>query len=142
MSTVLDAKQIQTILPHRYPFLMVDRVLEMDDVGHVVAEKFVSANEPCFTGHFPGEPIFPGVLQLEALAQTAGILVNRVYGAPGEVAYYLGLDGVRFRRLVRPGDILRLEANLIKRRGSMVKMKGVATVDGAVCCEAEMLLGK
>jgi beta-hydroxyacyl-ACP dehydratase FabZ len=106
-----------------------------------VGLKNVSASEPWFEGHFPGQPVFPGVLQLEAMAQTAGILLNKITKADGKVAYYLGVDKAKFRRIVKPGDQLRLELKLLRLRMGMARMAGRALVDGELACEAEMMFG-
>ncbi len=115
--------------------------MECNDKDWIVGLKNVSANEPCFQGHFPGMPIFPGVLQLEAMAQTAGILLNKVTKADGKVSYYLGVDKAKFRRMVVPGDQIRMEIKFLKLRMGMAKVKGQAFVDGELACEAEMMFG-
>jgi beta-hydroxyacyl-ACP dehydratase FabZ len=141
MGTVYEAKDILNILPHRHPFLLVDRIVECNDKDWIVGIKNVAANEPCFQGHFPGLPIFPGVLQLEAMAQTAGLLLNKLLGSEGRVAFYLGVDKAKFRRTVVPGDQLRIEIRFLKMRLGMARVSGRALVDGEVACEAEMLFG-
>lgn len=141
MSTVLEAKDIMNILPHRHPFLLVDRIIECNDKDWIVGIKNVAANEPCFQGHFPGLPIFPGVLQLEAMAQTAGILLNTLVGSSGRVSYYLGVDQAKFRRIVVPGDQMRMEIKLLKMRMGMAKVSGRTLVDGELACEANMMFG-
>ena len=141
MSTIYDAKDIQKILPHRHPFLLVDRIVECNDKDWIVGIKNVAANEPCFQGHFPGMPVFPGVLQLEAMAQTAGILLNKLLGSEGKVAFYLGVDKAKFRRMVMPGDQLRIEIKLLKMRLGMARVAGRALVEGELACQAEMLFG-
>ena len=141
MATIYDSKDILGILPHRHPFILVDRIVECNDVDWIVGIKNVAANEPCFQGHFPGMPIFPGVLQLEAMAQTAGILLNKVLKSEGKVAYYLGVDGAKFRRMVVPGDQLRMEIKFLKLRLGMAKVEGRALVDGELACEATMMFG-
>jgi 3-hydroxyacyl-[acyl-carrier-protein] dehydratase len=133
---LMDVNQIKTILPHRYPFLLVDRIVELDAGKRVVGIKNVSANEPFFQGHFPGEPIMPGVLILEALAQVSCVLVLRDLGIPGSIALFTGADNVAWRRRVVPGDQLRLEAEVDKLRVPFGRMKAKATVDGEVACEA------
>ncbi len=136
---VLDAVGIQNILPHRYPFLLVDRIVELTPMERVVGIKNVTQNEPFFPGHFPGHPIMPGVLILEAMAQTGGIMLLNTQENPGEkLAYFTGLDKVKFRKPVRPGDQLRLELELVKFRLSVCKMTGKAYVDGNLVCEAEL----
>ena len=141
MNTVLEAKDILNILLHRHPFLLVDRIVECNNKDWIVGIKNVAANEPCFQGHFPGLPIFPGVLQLEAMAQTAGILLNTVVGSAGKVSYYLGVDQAKFRRMVVPGDQMRMEIKLLRLRMGMAKVAGRTLVDGELACEAEMMFG-
>ena len=141
MATIYDSKEFLGILPHRHPFILVDRIVECNDKDWIVGIKSVAANEPCFQGHFPGMPIFPGVLQLEAMAQTAGILLNKVMGAEGKIAFYLGVDGAKFRRMVVPGDQLRIEIKFLKLRMGMAKVAGRALVDGELACEATMMFG-
>ena len=141
MSTIYDAKDILKILPHRHPFLLVDRIVECNDKDWIVGIKNVAANEPCFQGHFPGMPVFPGVLQLEAMAQTAGILLNKLLGSEGKVAFYLGVDKAKFRRMVMPGDQLRIEIKLLKMRLGMARVAGRALVEGELACQAEMFFG-
>ena len=137
----VDSAEIERLLPHRYPFLLVDRIVALEEDRRIVGIKNIAANEPCFQGHFPGMPIFPGVLQLEAMAQTAGILLNKVLGAEGKVSYYLGVDKAKFRRLVIPGDQLRMEIKILKLRMGMAKVEGKALVHGELACEAEMMFG-
>ena len=141
MSTIYDAKDILNILPHRHPFLLVDRIVECNDKDWIVGIKNVAANEPCFQGHFPGMPVFPGVLLLEAMAQTGGILLNKLLGSEGKVSFYLGVDKAKFRRMVVPGDQLRIEIKLLKMRLGMARVAGRALVEGEVACQAEMLFG-
>ncbi|MCC6572614.1 MAG: UDP-3-O-[3-hydroxymyristoyl] N-acetylglucosamine deacetylase [Planctomycetes bacterium] len=130
----LDIQGVLKVAPHRYPFLMVDRVLECEGT-HVVGIKNVTYNEPCFAGHFPGRPIFPGVLQIEALAQVGGLLVLRKPEHAGKLAFFTSVDEVKFRRLVVPGDQLMLEAELLRDRRGFAEIKARATVDGELCCE-------
>ena len=141
MATIYDSKDILGILPHRFPFILVDRIVECNDTDWIVGLKNVSSNEPFSQGHFPGMPIFPGVLQLEAMAQTAGILLNKITKADGKISYYLGVDKAKFRRLVQPGDQLRMEIKLLRMRMGMARMSGRALVDGELACEAEMMFG-
>lgn len=131
-------REITKILPHRYPFLLVDRVVEVEPGKRVRAYKNVSANEPFFNGHFPGLPVMPGVLQIEALAQTAAMLTLGMEGfdPAKQVAYLMSMDGVKFRRLVEPGDRLDLEVEMETFRRGIMKVKGRATVDGERACEA------
>ena len=136
----LNIDEILKLLPHRYPILLVDRVLECDDESRIVAIKNVSANEPYFQGHFPGLPIMPGVLQLEAMAQTAGVLVNRFLGEEGGgVPFFMAIDKARFRSIVKPGDQMRIEIDIIKKRSRTVKVQGKVFVDGKVASEAELM---
>ncbi|MBE7453804.1 MAG: 3-hydroxyacyl-ACP dehydratase FabZ [Kofleriaceae bacterium] len=139
LTAPLSIERIQELLPHRYPFLLVDRVLELDD-AHVVALKNVSVNEPFFAGHFPGTPVMPGVLQLEAMAQAGGILAQRLvdFDPRTQVMLFLSIDAAKFRRPVVPGDQLRIEVVPL-RKGKIFKMKGVCTVDGQVTSSAELL---
>lgn len=141
METIYSSHDILSILPHRYPFILVDRIVECNDKDWIVGLKNVSANEPFSQGHFPGMPIFPGVLQLEAMAQTAGILLNKLTKADGKISYYLGVDKAKFRRMVLPGDQIRMEIKLLRLRMGMAKMAGRALVDGELACEAEMMFG-
>lgn len=137
--SALSARDIAAILPHRFPFLLVDRVRHVD-VDKIVAIKNVSWNEPFFQGHFPGMPIMPGVLIVEAMAQTGGILAARTsdFDPEKQVMFFMAMDKVKFRKPVTPGDQLVLEIVPL-RRGKVWKMKGTATVDDAVVCSAEFL---
>ena len=137
--TVTD---IMKFLPHRYPFLLVDRIVEMDPPQRIVGLKNVTINEPFFQGHFPGAPVMPGVLMLEAMAQVAGVMIYR--DMPDEekcrkLIYFTGVDSAKFRRPVVPGDQLRIEMELLNRRNSFGKMAGRATVDGKVAAEATVM---
>ena len=125
--------------PHRYPFLLVDRILELDEGKRVVGIKNVTINEPFFQGHFPGHPIMPGVLIVEAMAQVGGMLMlGSLQDPDSKVVYFTSLDNVKFRKPVKPGDQLRFELDVIQTRGPLCKMHGVARVDGDVVCEADM----
>ncbi len=135
----LTLDEIMRLLPHRYPFLMVDRVLECDDQKRIVAIKNVTANEPYFQGHFPGAPVMPGVMQLEAMAQTGGILLMRIGGIAHIIPYFMAIDRAKFRRVVRPGDQMRIEAEIIQIRSKAMKFRGSITVDGAAVSEAELM---
>jgi len=138
-TTVLGIEEIMKVLPHRYPFLLVDRILELEEGKRVVGIKNVTINEPFFQGHFPGHPIMPGVLIVEAMAQVGGMLMLGSIAEPAsQVVYFTSLNNVKFRRPVKPGDQLRLELELVHMRGAVCKMQGVARVDGDVVCEAEM----
>jgi 3-hydroxyacyl-[acyl-carrier-protein] dehydratase len=134
----LEAAEIMAILPHRYPFLLVDRVVELEPGKRAVGLKQVSANEPQFTGHFPGRPIMPGVLMVEALAQTAGIAVLTLDEYRGKLGLFAGIDDCRFKRMVVPGDTLRLEVTVEKLRGMFGRVRAVASVDGEVAVEATL----
>ena len=138
-SQVLGIEEIMKVLPHRYPFLLVDRVLEIDAGKRIVGIKNVTINEPFFQGHFPGHPIMPGVLIIEAMAQVGGMLLMGAVPDPEKkVVYFTSLNNVKWRRPVKPGDQLRFELELLQVRGMMCKMQGVAKVDGEVVAEAEM----
>jgi len=136
----LDIGAIMQHLPHRYPFLLVDRVLDLEPRRRVVGIKNVSINEPFFQGHFPGHPIMPGVLIIEAMAQAGGmLLMEELQTRDDKVVYFMALDNVKFRRPVLPGDQLRSEVEMIQLRSRTCRLKGVAYVDGQVVAEAEML---
>jgi UDP-3-O-[3-hydroxymyristoyl] N-acetylglucosamine deacetylase/3-hydroxyacyl-[acyl-carrier-protein] dehydratase len=137
--TVIGIEEIMRVIPHRYPFLLVDRILEIEAGKRVVGLKNVTINEPFFQGHFPGHPIMPGVLIIEAMAQVAGVLLLGAMSEPqNKVVYFTTLNNVKWRRPVKPGDQLRFELELLQVRGSVAKMSGVARVDGEVVAEAEM----
>ena len=135
----IDIKEIMKTIPHRYPFLLIDKVVEMEEGKRAVAIKNVTINEPFFQGHFPGHPIMPGVLICEALAQVGVVMALRVPANEGKLVYFAGIDKVRFRKLVIPGDQLRLEVETIWMRGSLGKMSGKATVDGELAVEGEFM---
>jgi UDP-3-O-[3-hydroxymyristoyl] N-acetylglucosamine deacetylase/3-hydroxyacyl-[acyl-carrier-protein] dehydratase len=136
MYTIED---IMKVLPHRYPFLLVDRILEIEEKKRIVGLKNVTINEPFFQGHFPGHPIMPGVLIIEAMAQVGGmLLLGSVPDPDTKVVYFMSLDNVKFRRPVKPGDQLRFELDVVQLRGTVVKMRGVGKVDGEVVVEADM----
>jgi beta-hydroxyacyl-ACP dehydratase FabZ len=141
MKSELDIQEIMEMLPHRYPFLLVDRVLELIPDDKIVALKNVTINEPFFQGHFPGKPVMPGVLIIEALAQAGGILAYMT--APPEkrnrLIYFMGMDKVRFRKMVLPGDQIIFEAKILKFRSKVAKMSGTATVDDQLVAEAELM---
>ncbi|HLS09905.1 3-hydroxyacyl-ACP dehydratase FabZ [Lentibacillus sp.] len=134
----MDIEQIKETIPHRYPFLLVDKVTEVEEGKRVVGLKNVTANEPFFQGHFPDYPVMPGVLIVEALAQTGAIGVLGIEENQGKIGFLAGLDKCRFKRQVKPGDQLQLEVEIIRLKGPVGKGKGVATVDGEVACEAEI----
>ncbi len=133
----LDIQGILRVAPHRYPFLMVDRVLEADG-NHAVGVKNVSYNEPCFTGHFPGRPVFPGVLQIEALAQIGGLLVLQKPEHKGKLAFFTSVESVKFRRVVVPGDQILLEATVLRERRGLAEVEARASVNGEMCCEGTL----
>jgi UDP-3-O-[3-hydroxymyristoyl] N-acetylglucosamine deacetylase / 3-hydroxyacyl-[acyl-carrier-protein] dehydratase len=138
-TTVLNIEEIMKVLPHRYPFLLVDRILELEEGKRVVGLKNVTINEPFFQGHFPGHPIMPGVLIVEAMAQVGGMLMLGSISEPdSKVVYFTSLDNVKFRKPVKPGDQLRFELDVVQIRGPLCKMHGVARVEGDVVCEADM----
>ncbi len=133
----LDIVEIMRILPHRYPFLLIDRVVEMERKQRIVAIKNVTINEPHFVGHWPNQPVMPGVLMVEAMAQTGGaLLLTEIEDRDQKVMYFTGIENARFRRPVTPGDQLRIEVKVLNWRSRMVKMAGVITVEGKVACDA------
>jgi 3-hydroxyacyl-[acyl-carrier-protein] dehydratase len=134
---MININEIKNILPHRYPFLLIDRVISLEKSKSAVGIKNVSANEQFFEGHFPGNPIMPGVLIVEALAQTAGILANISAEKKYKGVFFMSIERAKFRKPVVPGDQLRLEVELIKQRNTVQKFSGVAKVDDAVVAEAE-----
>ncbi len=135
----LDIDAIREILPHRYPFLLVDRIEELE-TERVVGIKNVTVNEPFFAGHFPDYPVMPGVLIIEAMAQVAGVLVlSGIPDRKNKLVKLAGVDGAKFRKPVRPGDRLRMEMKVLRSRPAMAKVSGTATVDGVVVAEAEIL---
>ena len=135
----LDVLAIQALLPHRYPFLLVDRILELEDAKRIVGIKNVTANEQFFQGHFPGQPIMPGVLLLEVMAQVGGVLARKSAAGKGRPTVFLtGIDKAKFRRPVVPGDQLRVEVEVVRRKDPFWKMTGQILVESALVCEAEM----
>ena len=136
----LDIKQILDHLPHRYPMLLVDRVIDMVPGKSIHAIKNVSINEPFFMGHFPGQPVMPGVLIVEAMAQVGGVLLLNAQTDPTKfLVFFTGIDNVRFRKVVQPGDQLRFEVEMLKFRRAMCKMAGKAYVNDELVCEAELM---
>jgi len=137
---IVDINEIMSLLPHRYPFLFIDRLIEMERMKRVVAIKNVTINEPFFVGHFPNFPIMPGVLIIEAIAQAgAALLLTEVPDRASKLMVFTSIDNARFRRPVVPGDQLRIEVTVLNWRTSAVKMRGIATVDGKVACEATVM---
>jgi 3-hydroxyacyl-[acyl-carrier-protein] dehydratase len=137
--SLMDIREIEELLPHRYPFLLVDRILEMGD-DYIVGIKNVTMNEPHFTGHFPKYPVMPGVLIVEAMAQVAGVFVlKRMENRDDKLVFLATIDSAKFRRPVIPGDQLRLSVKFLKMKPSVVKIHCEATVDGAIAAEAEMV---
>jgi len=136
---LLSTAEIQQAIPHRWPFLLVDRVVEEDrERGYIHAQKGVTATEWFFQGHFPQMPVMPGVLQVEALAQTLGIYVGRLEQYAGQLGLFAGIDGCRFRRVVQPGDTLDLEVTMTKLGRRLAKAHAIASVDGEVACETDI----
>jgi beta-hydroxyacyl-ACP dehydratase FabZ len=137
---MMDVRKILDILPHRYPFLLVDRIVEVEGTQRIVGLKNVTINDPFFQGHFPGHPVMPGVLIVEAMAQTGGmLLLEQIADRDRKVVYFMALDNVKFRKPVVPGDQLRMEVVMLQFRGKIARMKGTALVDGQVATEAEMM---
>jgi 3-hydroxyacyl-[acyl-carrier-protein] dehydratase len=135
----LDVRRVMAALPHRYPMLLVDRVESLDPEKGIVAIKAVSVNEPFFQGHFPGYPVMPGVLIVEALAQSGAVLMSKSLDVDvaGKAIFFISLDNCRFRSPVRPGDVIRLHVQVLRARGDLFKFKGVAKVGDKVAAEAE-----
>lgn len=143
-TNILNIEEILEFLPHRFPFLLVDRVLDFEKGKFLRAIKNVSFNEPFFQGHFPGNPIFPGVLILEAMAQATGILAFKSSGklSLGELYYFAAIDQARFKRPVYPGDQMILKVTFMKERRGVARFNGIATVDNEVACEASMMCAR
>lgn len=140
--SVMDVNEILGILPHRYPFMLVDRITEMNvEEQAIVGYKNLTFNEPFFQGHFPGEPIMPGVMQLEAMAQVSGILLNKVNDMEGKIAYFMSIDKAKFRRKVVPGDVLRMEIRVTRMRSRMAVVEGKAYVGDELASQAELMFG-
>ncbi|MFC0060259.1 MULTISPECIES: 3-hydroxyacyl-ACP dehydratase FabZ [Vibrio] len=136
----MDIMEIQSLLPHRYPFLLLDRVTDFEEGKYLIGLKNVSFNEPQFQGHFPQLPVFPGVLILEAMAQATGLLAFKTFGEPkeNELYYFASVDQAKFRKPVSPGDQMIIEVELLKNRRGIAMFNGVAKVDGEVVCSAEL----
>lgn len=140
--SVMEVTEIMEILPHRYPFQMVDRIIELDmESGRVVGIKNVTNNEPYFQGHFPGNPVMPGVLQMEAMAQVAGVMLNSRDGNKGKTAYFMSMNKVKFRKMVIPGDQLRIEVEPLRIRSRMATVQGKAYVGENLVSQAELTFG-
>jgi len=135
----LDINQIKKLLPHRYPFLLVDRVLECEPKKRIVAIKNVTVNEEFFNGHFPAKPVMPGVLIIESMAQAAGLLMLSEGEFEGKIPYFTGIDNARFRRTIVPGDQIVMEIEVMRLRGNVGRVKAVAKVDNQVATEAELM---
>ncbi|MEI6563637.1 MAG: 3-hydroxyacyl-ACP dehydratase FabZ [bacterium] len=135
----MDIQEIMKLLPHRYPFLLVDRIIECDEQRRIVGIKNVTINEPFFQGHFPGVPVMPGVLQIEAMAQTGGILINRISNAGERVPFFMSIDKAKFRRVVKPGDQMRIEIDIITHKTKVARFVGKVLVDGELASEAELM---
>jgi len=138
-AVTLDINQIQQILPHRYPFLLIDRITGMEPGKRVTALKSVTMNEPYFAGHFPGHPVMPGVLVVEAMAQAGGLLIMREFEPNSKLVLFTGIDKCKFRKQVTPGDQLRIEVTVLNWRSRAVKMGGNITVDGKLVCDATVM---
>jgi len=136
---VLDNVEVQKILPHRYPFLMVDRIIGFEGVTKCTGVKLVTINEPYFQGHFPGHPIMPGVLQLEAMAQVASVLLLRMPGNEGKIGYFLSANNVKWRKPVLPGDVLMIETEVLKAKRGIGQAVGRCSVNGQVVSEADLM---
>src|ERR1700710_2740729 len=138
--TTMDIVEIMSLLPHRYPFLLIDRVIEMERKKRLVAIKNITINDPQFQGHFPDYPIMPGVLMVEAIAQAGGALIlTEIPDRDNKLMVFTGIDAAKFRRPVVPGDQVRIEVKILNRRSSAVRMQGTATVEGKVVCEATVM---
>lgn len=132
-------EEIKEVIPHRYPFLLIDRILEVEEGKRAVGLKNVTVNEPFFNGHFPEYPVMPGVLIVEALAQVGAFAILKKEENRGKLAFFAGIDNCRFKEQVKPGDTLRLEVEIVRLRGPVGKGKAVATVDGKLVCETEVM---
>lgn len=135
----ISIEEIMNTLPHRYPMLLVDRIIECDDAKRIVGIKNLTMNEAFFQGHFPGHPVMPGVLQLEAMAQVGGVLLSRMLKQEGRVAYFLAIDNARFRKVLQPGDQMRIEVEVLKVRLGMSKVHGKVFVGDEIASEADLM---
>lgn len=135
----MNTREILEILPHKYPFLLVDRILELEPGKRAVGIKSVTINEPFFQGHFPNYPIMPGVLIIEAMAQVGGVLAFKSDGSKDKIVYFIGIDKAKFRKPVLPGDQIRFEVEVLQRRLNVWKLRGNAFVEGKLVCEAELM---
>ena len=138
---LLEIEDILKILPHRYPMLLVDRIIESDFQERIVCIKNLTINEPFFQGHFPGHPVMPGVLQLEAMAQVGGVLMNRRFSNEGRIAYFLAVDNARFRKRVVPGDQMRIVVTMVRTRLNMCRVHGEVYVGDELASEADLMFG-
>lgn len=138
---MLNNTQIQSIIPHRYPFLLVDKIIELEEGKKAVGIKNVTINEPFFQGHFPNNPLMPGVLIVEAMAQVGAVAVMTLEENKDKLAVFTGIDKIRFRKQVRPGDTLKMEVELIAMRRGIGKAEAVAYVDGEVACKGTLMFG-
>lgn len=136
---MLNIQEIQEIIPHRYPFLLIDRIVEVEEGKRAVGLKNVTMNEPYFAGHFPQYPVMPGVLIVEALAQVGGIAMASLEGTTGKLGLFAGIDGFRFRGQVTPGDTLRLEVDIVRAKGSIVKTKATAKVNDQIVADGDLM---
>lgn len=139
MEEIIDIEKIKDIIPHRYPFLLLDRVVEVKEPDFIRGYKNVTINEPFFQGHFPGNAVFPGVLQLEAMAQLGAVLILKRFPPDKRMAYFTGIDKAKFKRMVKPGDRLDMEIRIIRERHPFVVMEGIASVDGEMASRAELM---
>jgi beta-hydroxyacyl-ACP dehydratase FabZ len=136
---LMETEDIMKILPHRYPMLLVDKIIECDNKTRIVGIKNLTTNELIFQGHFPGHPVMPGVLQLEAMAQVAGVLMSTMLKKESAIAYFLSIDNAKFRRVLKPGDQMRIDVQLLKIRLGVCKVHGQVLCDGELACEADLL---
>lgn len=137
--SAMETSEILNVLPHRYPFMLVDRIIECDNEKRIVGIKNLTFNELFFQGHFPDQPVMPGVLQMEAMAQVAGILLNKMIGAEGKISYFAAIDNARFRRPVVPGDQLRMEIEVINAKPRLSKVHAKAFVEDKLVSEADLM---